>query len=232
MDDREPQDEANILSESLATGTSIPEISNWRAALLIGTVTCNTFIAVMLAGVLVVSLPTMARDLGLSDDLVLWPASVGALACGCTLLLSGSVTDVVGGRRIYLTGTFLLTLTTIASGLSRTGIELILFRAAQGAALSLCFPSSVILITSNMPTGTYRNIAFAYLGAGQPVGFSIGLVLGGVLLESIGWRYSIYIGAIVNFSVFIISIFGIPAVAASETQSFSTIGQRLKTEID
>ncbi len=120
----------------------------------------------MLGGILVVSLPNTARELGLSQDLLLWPAGVNALACGCMLLLSGSIADVVVARKFYLIGAFLLTMTTIACGVCNTGLQLILFRAAQGVAVSLFIPSSVILITSNIPIGTYRNTEFACLGAG------------------------------------------------------------------
>jgi len=214
------------------TNSGLPPISKWSATIIIGTISCVTLINSMLAGILVVSLPTMARELGLSEALLLWPASVSSLTCGCTLLLSGSVSDVIGGRKIYLTGTLLLTLTTIACGACQTGLQLILFRAAQGLALSLCLPSSVMLITSNIPTGSYRNISFACLGAGQPVGFSVGLVLGGLFVENIGWRWGYYIGAILTFMVFIISIFGIPVDAKSPAQSFTTIFKRLRSEID
>lgn len=229
--DTQRQGEENPSSESL-TNSNVLSISKWRATVIIGTVACITLINSMLAGVLVVSLPTMARDLGLSQDLLLWPAGVNALACGCMLLLSGSIADVIGGRKIYLSGAFLLTMTTIACGVCKTGLELILFRAAQGVAMSLCLPSSVILVTSNIPTGTYRNTAFACLGAGQPVGFSIGLVLGGIFVQEISWRYGYYIGAILTFTVFIVSIFGIPADNVTESQPFHTVLQRLKTEID
>jgi MFS family permease len=195
-------------------------------------VSCITLLSSMLAGILVVALPTMARDIGLSDALLLWPASVSALSCGCTLLLSGSIADVVGGRKMYLAGVFCLTLTTIACGVGRTGIQIILFRAVQGVAISLCLPSSVLLITGNIPTGTWRNAAFACLGAGQPVGFSVGLIIGGVFVQTVDWRFGYYIGAILTFAIFIISIFGIPSDSASESQSFPTISKRLKTEID
>ena len=214
------------------TNEETPSVSKWRATVIIGTVACINLINSMVGGILVVSLPTMARDIGLSKDLLLWPAGVNALACGCTLLLSGSIADVVGGRRVYLVGIFFLTVTTIACGVCRTGLELILFRAAQGVAVSLCLPSSVILITSNIPSGSYRNTAFACLGAGQPLGYSIGLVLGGIFVQEISWRYGYYIGAILTFIIFIISIFGIPADRVTESQSSSALRQRLKTDID
>ncbi|KFY40060.1 hypothetical protein V494_03671 [Pseudogymnoascus sp. VKM F-4513 (FW-928)] len=219
------------INEPLTSGNG-PKISKWRATVIIGTVACITLINSMLAGILVVSLPTMARELGLSQDLLLWPASVSALACGCTLLLSGSIADVAGGRRIYLIGVFLMAVTTIACGVCKTSIQLILFRAAQGVALSLCLPSSVILITSNIPTGSWRNIAFACLGAGQPVGFSVGLVIGGVFVEAIGWRYGYYIAAILTAIIFVISIFGVPVDQAAESQSLRAIFRRMGTEID
>ena len=215
------------------TNASIPSISKWRASIIIGTVACINLTNSMLGGILVVSLPNMARELGLSQDLLLWPAGVNALACGCMLLLSGSIADVVGARKVYLLGAFLLTMTTIACGVCNTGLQLILFRAAQGVAVSLCIPSSVILITSNIPTGTYRNTAFACLGAGQPFGYSIGLVLGGIFVEEVSWRYGYYVGAILTFISFIISIFGIPAdTILVDSQSFGSVLQRMKTEID
>jgi len=215
------------------TNASIPSISKWRASIIIGTVACINLTNSMLGGILVVSLPNMAHELGLSQDLLLWPAGVNALACGCMLLLSGSIADVVGARKVYLLGAFLLTMTTIACGVCNTGLQLILFRAAQGVAVSLCIPSSVILITSNIPTGTYRNTAFACLGAGQPFGYSIGLVLGGIFVEEVSWRYGYYVGAILTFISFIISIFGIPAdTILVDSQSFGSVLQRMRTEID
>ena len=226
-----PQQEEHASTESLTNAATL-SISSLRATVIIGTVACISLINSMLGGILVVSLPTMARELGLSQDLLLWPAGVNALACGCTLLLTGSIADVVGGRKVYLIGIFSLTVTTIACGVCRTGLELIIFRTIQGVAVSLCLPSSVILITSNIPTGTYRNTAFACLGAGQPLGYSVGLVLGGVLIQEIGWRYGYYIGAILTFIIFVISIFGIPPDNVAESQSSTAVLHRLRTEID
>ncbi len=217
--------------EFLSNANNDP-ISKWRATLIVISISGISLIGSMLGGIIIVALPTMARDLGIPDNLLLWPASMSMLASGCTLLLAGSISDVVGGKKVYLTGELFLSVTTVACGVCRTGIELILFRAASGVALSLCLPSSVSLITSHIPTGTYRNIAFACLGAGQPVGFSVGLVIGGLFVQSIGWRTGYYIGAGLTFAIFAISIFGIPADPRAENQSLSTVTRRLRTEID
>lgn len=110
-----------------------------------------------------------------------------ALTCGCTLLVLGSIADVVGSRIMYLTGCVLQSIFTLACGLARNGLQLILFRALAGIAISFCLPSAVSIITNTFPPGQRRNISFASMGAGQPVGFTIGLALGGVFSDSIGW---------------------------------------------
>ena len=225
-------EQAGEPSPQSLTNTSHPGISAWRATGIIGIVASITIMSDMLSGILVVSLPTMARDVRLANDLLLWPASVNSLACGCTLLVSGSIADIAGGRKIYLIGAFLLTMATVACGLSRTGIQLILFRAASGVALSLCLPSSVMLTTSNMPTGSCRNTAFACLGAGQPIGFSTGLVLGGVLVESSSWRFGYYIGAVLVLLTWGASFYALPTNPVTDVQSLKTTLTRLRTEIN
>jgi MFS family permease len=111
---------------------------------------------------------------------------------------------------MYLTGCGLLVVFTLGCGLAKTGIQLIMFRAFQGIAISFCLPSAVSIITSSFPTGQRRNISFACLGAAQPVGFSVGLVLGGVFVDSIGWRYGYFMGVIANASIFVGALFGLP----------------------
>ena len=138
------------------------------------------------------------------------PASVSALTCGCTLLLSGSLSDVLGSRLMFLTGCALNVAFTLGCGLAQTGLQLILFRAFCGISMSLALPAATSIITSTFPTGKARNIAFACLGATQPVGFSIGLVLGGVLIQSVGWRVGYYICAAVNLLLTLETFFGVP----------------------
>jgi MFS family permease len=93
---------------------------------------------------------------------------------------------------MYLTGASLLITFTMGCGLAKTGIQLIIFRAFSGIALSFCLPSATSMITKAFPVGRGRNIAFACYGAAQPLGFSLGLVLAGALLQSIGWRACYY----------------------------------------
>ncbi|KAF1979739.1 integral membrane protein [Bimuria novae-zelandiae CBS 107.79] len=197
-------------------------------AIVLVTVVCVTMISTLLAGLVTVGLPTMAEELDIPPSLLLWPISIYALACGCTLLLLGSVADVVGSRPMYLTGCVLQSAFTLACGLAQTSTQLIVFRALAGVAISFCLPSAVSIITGTFPEGKSRNIAFAAMGGGQPIGFSVGLTLGGVFSNTIGWRWGFHIAAIINSVVFVVGIFGLPKVNAVQTN----IWKRLRTEID
>lgn len=129
---------------------------------------------------------------------------------------------------MYLAGCILQSGFTLACGLSQTGTQLIVFRAFAGVAISFCLPSAVSIITSTFPEGKGRNIAFASMGGGQPIGFSLGLVLGGVFADTIGWRWGFYVSAIINTAVFVVAVFGLPKV--QETQEH--VWMRLRKEID
>lgn len=187
-----------------------PDLGKGKTAVVIAAVTCVTGISALLAGVVTVTLPVMARDLPLEEQLLLWPQSIYALTCGCTLLLLGSLCDVVGNRSMYLLGCALQSAFTLACGLSRSGTQLIIFRAFAGVAISFCLPSAVSIITHSFPPGRRRNVAFASMGGGQPIGFSIGLTIGGVFADTIGWRWGFYLSAILNTVILVVAIWGLP----------------------
>jgi MFS family permease len=157
------------------------------------------------------------------------PASIFSLTCGCTLLLSGSIADVIGSRSMYMVGCMFQSAFTLACGLSRNGFQLILFRGLAGIAISFCLPSAVSIITSTFPEGKRRNVAFASMGSGQPIGFSIGLTMGGVFADSIGWRWGFYMGAILNTGVFLLALFGLPR---TEERLERDVWKRLVSDID
>jgi MFS family permease len=129
---------------------------------------------------------------------------------------------------MYLTGSALQSVFTVACGLSRTGGQLIVFRGFAGVASSFCLPSAVSIITSTFPVGKRRNIAFAFMGGGQPIGFSIGLTLGGVFAETIGWQWGFHIAAIVNSVIFFLALWGLPKSNDQQSITWS----RVVNEID
>ncbi|KAK5164198.1 uncharacterized protein LTR77_009892 [Saxophila tyrrhenica] len=138
------------------------------------------------SGILTIALPKMAKDLDLPQDLLLWPASVYALSAGCLLLLFGNLGDIFGPKVIWVLGSFLFLVFTLACGLSQTAAQLITFRTVLGLAIAMCLPTA-------------------------PLGYSVGLILGGVFADTIGWRYGYYISAILNAPLCAIAIWALPA---------------------
>lgn len=156
----------------------------------------------MINGYITVGLPRINSDLKVPEELYFWPASVFGLTIASTLLLAGSVADILGTRAVELVGCFALSASIIGSGFAKTGVQFIVLRVIQGIAMSLHLSSSVAIVAGNLPQGRSRNIAFSCIGLSQPLGFSFGLVAGGVLVDTIGWRSGWFIdgGAMVLLS--------------------------------
>lgn len=152
-----------------------------------------------------------------------------SLACGCTLLLAGAVADVIGSRTINLAGTFVLSIFILASGLATSGLQLILFRILQGIGVAMCFPTAVSILSAAFPSGKVRNIAFGCLGLGTPLGFAIGILLGGWFeTVGIGWRPGFYAVAGVTMALFVVNCWGLPY----DEMKVKIVWRRLKTDVD
>ena len=200
-----------------------------RKITIIVTLAGISFLNTIGSGVLVSALPRIADDIGLAEGLLLWPASVYALSAGCLLLIFGAIADVVGAKLVWVIGSFLYVVFTVAVGLSKTGVQIILFRVLLGIAIAMCLPTAVSLITNTFPKGKWRNIAFASNGMGQPLGYSVGLLLGGVFTDTIGWRWSFFVSAIINFILSVSAIWVLPSVYRPSHKPWS---RRLIEDID
>lgn len=104
-----------------------------------------------------------------------------------------------------------------------------MFRAMQGVAVSMCLPTSVAIVSQAVPAGRKRNISYSVLGFVQPAGFSAGLVLGGVMVNTIGWRYGYYISGGLTLALFVVSIWSLPAdrPGAAGKISWSRLGKEI-----
>jgi len=144
------------------------------------------------------------------------------------LILAGSIADAVGSRTIFLIGCFHQGKFVLACGFAKTGIDLTIFRAMQGIALSYWLPIAVSIINNSVPNGRRRTLGLAFWGACQAFGFCIGLVLGRLFTIPL-------IGHLINMCTwlqmphfFSISFWGIP----KDPQTAQPSWLRLPTEID
>ena len=190
-----------------------PSVSRSRAILIIASITCITGIGNLLAGLLTVGISVIAGDLAIPADQQLWPTAAFALACGCTLLPCGAAADIVGCRRTSLLGGLLQTATALGAGLATSSVQLISLRVAAGLSASMCLPGAVGVAAHVFPVSSsprLRSIAFAAMGGGQAVGFGLGLVLGGLFSDTVGWRWGFCATAILNSAVMALALWALP----------------------
>lgn len=181
-------------------------------------------------GIVVVGLPAIASTLNLEAGLLLWPTSIFYLTAGSCLMLAGSIADVLGTRPVMLAANILLIASCLACGLARTGGELIAFRGLQGVSSAMAVPASVSIISTSVEYGRPRNLGFACLGFSGPLGFLIGLVLGGVLVDTVGWRPAFYLAAATSFALCAIGVWVLPKDPRPRPRR--TIRKQLAFDID
>jgi MFS family permease len=213
------------------TNASSQRKSNVKIFLIVFQLCAINFLSSFTNGIITVGLPTISQSISLPRSLYLWPSSVYGLTSGATLLLAGSVADLIGARTVDLVGCVILSAFSLACGLSQSGIQLVLFRAFQGVGFSLHLPASVGLVAAAAPPGRARNISFGCLGLSQPLGFSAGLVVSGIMIERAGWRSGFYLVGGSCIVATIAAAWSLPKAPAT-TQSQVPLLTRLRTEID
>lgn len=211
-------------------GNNARSVSRLRKAAVTFQLAGVNFASSATNGLVVVALPRMTADLQLPESLAFWPSSVPGLATASALLLAGAFADVVGPKSMELVGCVASGAMIIGCGFTRRGEELVALRALQGVAMALHLSSSVALITSIMPRGKGRNLSFACVGLSQPLGFSVGLVMGGVLVDTIGWRAGWYLYGGINLLLSVVGAWALPASKALGT--LKTAMRDMRTKVD
>nr|XP_036588837.1 uncharacterized protein CTRU02_00884 [Colletotrichum truncatum]KAF6800479.1 integral membrane protein [Colletotrichum truncatum] len=218
-----------LLDPENLTGTTSRNVSRTKGVAVIVALAGVNFLNTMGSGILIAALPRIASDVGLSENLALWPAAVYSLAAGCLLLIFGAVADVVGAKIMWLTGSFLYAVFTVAVGLARTGLQLVFFRTVLGISIAMCLPTAMSFITSTFPRGTWRNVAFSMNGIGFPLGYALGLVVGGIFVDTAGWRWGYYVMATINICLWAAAIWSLPSVHQQSEKKWT---RRLTEDID
>src|SRR5215211_4795765 len=154
-----------------------------------------------------VALPDLGADLDLSRTAFTWTVSAYGLVFGGLLLLGGRLADIFGTRPIILTGLVIFTLASLATGLAQTQTVLLGGRVGQGVGAALLSPAALATTTS-MFHGVERNKALSIWASLGGVGFTAGVLIGGILTAGPGWRWVFFI----NVPVGIVLLAAIPAV--------------------
>jgi EmrB/QacA subfamily drug resistance transporter len=138
--------------------------------------------------IVVVALPDIGRDLGYSAQTLQSVISAYAVASGGFLLLGGRAADLLGPRRVFITGLSLYAGASLAGGLASSPEALLAARAVQGLGGALVFPATLALVNTTFAEGRERNRALAVWGGTGAAGLVVGVLLGGVLTHALGWE--------------------------------------------
>jgi EmrB/QacA subfamily drug resistance transporter len=162
----------------------------WWALALLATA---QFVVVLDASVVNVALPSIGRDLGLGQEGLAWLVNAYVLAFGGFLLLGGRMADLLGRRRVFVGGFVLFALASFAGGLATSGGMLIAARALQGLGAAILSPAALSLVTTTFEEGAERNKALGVWGAVAAGGGAAGSLLGGVITQTLGWEWVLWI---------------------------------------
>jgi EmrB/QacA subfamily drug resistance transporter len=139
-----------------------------------------------------VALPDIQRSLHSSFSDLQWVVNAYALTLAALLLTSGSVADLIGRKRVFVTGLLVFTIASALCGLSRSALMLNLARAVQGVGGAMMFATSLALIAQAFH-GKERGTAFGAFGAVTGAAVAVGPVLGGVITSGIGWEWIFFV---------------------------------------
>jgi EmrB/QacA subfamily drug resistance transporter len=151
------------------------------------------FIVVLDASIVNVALPSIGKALDFSQENLPWVVNAYVLTFGGFLLLGGRLADLLGRRRVFISGLVLVAVASLAAGFSATEGQLIAARAAQGLGAAIISPSALSIVTNTFRDGAERNKALGAWGAVAGAGGAAGVLLGGILTDGPGWEWVLWI---------------------------------------
>ncbi|WP_075737113.1 MFS transporter [Streptomyces acidiscabies] len=172
---------------------------------LVLTVLCAAqFMVALDFSVLNVALPVLGADLGMSRSTLQWAVTAFALPSGGFLLLFGRIGDLYGRRRLFLSGLALFGAASLLATFAWDPASFLTGRALQGIGAAAIVPTGMSLLTTTFPEGPARDRALGISGTLLSLGFTVGMVAGGVLTDVLGWRSTM--GILTPFALIVLPL--------------------------
>ena len=184
------RDSETSMSVAVPTSRAVPRI-NPNAVLAV--VAVAQFMVILDSTVVNVALPTIRTDLGFSEQSLSWILNAYTLMFGGFLLLGGRAADRLGRRRLFVAGITLFAGASLVCGLAQSEGMLLVARGAQGLGGAMVSPAALSIILTTFAEGHERNRALAVWGAIAGAGGAVGVLLGGVIVQAISWRWVFFI---------------------------------------
>jgi EmrB/QacA subfamily drug resistance transporter len=182
--------------------SSSPDPRRWKALALL----CAAFFMVILdSAIVVVALPSIDADLAFKAGDLQWVLSAYLLSFGGLLLLGGRAADLLGRRRVFMAGTSLFALASLACGLSGSTEALIGARVLQGVAAAIMTPTALSIVTTTFAEGPERNKALGIWAAIGGIGATAAWLVGGPITDGLGWEWIFFVNVPVALAVVALS---------------------------
>ena len=152
-----------------------------------------------------VIVPSIIEDLKVNSVQAQWIQESYAIVLAALLLLVGRIADIVGARRVFLTGVVIFGASSLLAGFASTGGLLIMARFTQGSGAAMILPTSLALLNASF-TGKARGQAFAVWGSTIGAAAALGPLLGGWLAEHVSWRWAFGINIPLAILIFAASL--------------------------
>ncbi|MEV5505019.1 MFS transporter [Streptomyces orinoci] len=172
-----------------------------RAKLVLLVLCAAQFIVALDFSILNVALPVLGSDLGMGQADLQWAVTAFALPSGGFLLLFGRIGDLLGRKRLFLAGMALFTLASVLATLAWDPAAFLAGRTLQGLGAAVIVPTGMSLLTTTFAEGPQRERALGVSGTVLSLGFTVGMVLGGVMTDALGWRSTMGLLAVAGVAV-------------------------------
>ncbi|MGW6907952.1 MFS transporter [Streptomyces sp. NPDC054940] len=163
-----------------------------------------------------VALPSIGHDLGMATGTLQWIINGYVLGYGGLMLLGGRTADLLGRRRVFLVALAVFAAASLLGGLVDDGSLLIVTRFVKGVAAAFTAPAGLSILTTTFPEGPQRNRALSVFSLFGALGYSSGLILGG-LLTGIGWRWTFLMPVPLALLALVVGLILIPRDRRTET---------------
>jgi EmrB/QacA subfamily drug resistance transporter len=151
------------------------------------------FVVVLDASIVNVALPTIGEALDFTESNLPWVVNAYVLTFGGFLLLGGRMADLLGRRRVFMGGLILFAIASLFGGLATNSGQLIAARAVQGLGAAILSPAALSIVATTFRDGAERNKALGVWGAVAGSGGAAGVLLGGVLTDTLGWEWVLWV---------------------------------------